>query len=545
VATPGSGTARQLLQGFTEFRRCFPPYLCYPRIIPDDEVVCLKLYHREDEPLLRLFLDDEQARQLDRLWARHRFITQFPVTEHKNLPLFIGFVTQDNPRQLVEYFESLREPFRKRAEDFEKDWEDASPKQLEVLADFAARAYRRPLQDKEKAELTQLYATLRKKQMPHEEAFRIVLTRVLISPSFLYRLEQASPGKEAQPVSDWELATRLSYFLWATMPDAQLRELAAQGRLRDPKVLDEQTARMLKDPRVRGLAAEFGTQWLHVRDIQKNREKNEKLFPTFDDKLRDAFFEEAVLFCQDLFQNGRPMQNILDADHTFLNETLARHYGIPGVVGPHWRRVDGVKKYGRGGVLALGSVLTKQSGASRTSPVLRGNWLVETMLGEKLPRPPADVPRLPEEETKTEETVRQIVEKHARIPQCAVCHQRIDPFGFALEKYDPIGRFRDKDLAGRPVDAKAKLKDGTVFEGLDGLRGYLLKQRQEEFQRHFCRKLLGYALGRSVSLSDQPLIEEMLDVLKKNDGRVSAAVLTIVQSKQFRYHRGLDATRDE
>ncbi len=544
VATPGSAAAKQLLQGFTDFRRCFPQFICYPRIIPDDEVVCLKLYHREDEPLVRLFLDDERARQLDRLWARHRFITQFPVTEHKNLPLFIGFVTQDNPRSLVEYFESLREPFRKRAEEFEKDWEDAGPKQLEALTDFAARAYRRPLRDKEKAELTQLYASLRKKGLPHEEAFRTVLTRVLIAPSFLYRIEQAPPGKEAQPVSDWELATRLSYFLWATTPDAELQKLASAGRLRDPKVLAEQTERMLRDPKVRGLATEFATQWLHVRDIQKNREKNEKLFPTFDDKLRAAFFEESVLFCQDLFQNGRPMRSILDADHTFLNETLARHYGIPGVAGPQWRRVDGVKKYGRGGVLALGSVLTKQSGASRTSPVLRGNWLVETLLGEKLPKPPPDVPRLPEEETKTEETVRQIVEKHARIPQCAVCHQRIDPFGFALEKFDPIGRFRDKDLAGRPVDAKARLKDGTEFDGLDGLREYLLKKRRDEFRRHFCRKLLGYALGRSVSLSDQVLIDEMLDALKKDD-RISTAVLTIVRSKQFRYHRGLEATREE
>src|SRR6185437_1495356 len=160
--------------------------------------------------LVRLFLDDEQARRLEQLWARHRFITQFPVTEHKNLPLFIGFVTQDQPKALVAYFESLREPFRKRAEEFEKDWEAAAPKQLEVLADFAARAYRRPLLDREKSELLQLYAGLRKKDMPHEEAFRTVLTRVLISPSFLYRIERAPPGKEAQPVSDWELASRLS-----------------------------------------------------------------------------------------------------------------------------------------------------------------------------------------------------------------------------------------------------------------------------------------------------------------------------------------------
>jgi hypothetical protein len=206
--------------------------------------------------------------------------------------------------------------------------------------------------------------------------------------------------------------------------------------------------------------------------------------------------------------------------------------------------VDGVKRYG-GGVLVLGSVLATQSGASRTSPVLRGNWLVEVMLGEKLPKPPPNVPRLPEEETGGEGTVRQMVERHARIAECAVCHRRIDPFGFALEKYDPIGRFRDKDLGGRPIDAKVTLKDGTQFEGIDGLRRYLLAQRGEDFRRHFCRKLLGYALGRTVTLSDQPLVEEMLEGLKKNGGRLSAAISVVAESKQFRYHRGLEATKDE
>jgi mono/diheme cytochrome c family protein len=545
AAAPGSAEAKRTLQGFDDFRRCFPAFICYSRVIPDDEVVCLKLFHREDDDLIRLFLNDEQTKRLDRLWRDLRFIARYPVTENNQLPQFIGFVTQDQPKSLVAFFEGKREPFRKRAEEFLKEEENAIPKQLDALLDFAIRAYRRPLRAEEKTELLRLHETLRKKGLSHEEAFRTVLTRVLISPSFLFRIEQAAPGKEAQPVSSWELATRLSYFLWATMPDAELRQAAAQGCLHDPKVLTAQVARMLKDPKVRGLAAEFGTQWLHVRDIQQNREKNEKLFPTFDDTLRTALYEESVLFFQDLFQEDRRLADILDADYTFLNETLARHYGIPGVVGPQWRRVTGVRKYGRGGVLALGSVLTKQSGASRTSPVLRGNWLVETMLGEKLPKPPPNVPRLPEEETGSEGTVRQMVEKHARIAECAVCHQRIDPFGFSLENFDPIGRFRDKDLGGRPIDTKVSLTDGTTFEGIDGLRQYLLKQRGEEFERYFCRKLLGYALGRSVILSDQPLIEEMIAELKKNDYRLSVAVQTIARSKQFRYHRGLEATKDE
>jgi mono/diheme cytochrome c family protein len=538
LVTPANGEAKRLLQGFDDFRRCFPTYICYARVIPDDEVVCLKLFHREDDDLICLFLDDEQSRRLDRLWRDLRFISRHPVTENNQLPQFIGFVTQDQPKTLVAFFEAKREPFRKRADEFLKDEKNAEPKQLEALLDFAARAYRRPLKPEENTELLRLHDSLRKKGLSHDEALRTVLTRILISPSFLFRIEQAAPGKEAQPVSAWELATRLSYFLWATLPDAELRQAAAEGTLQEPKVLAAQVARMLKDPKVRGLASEFGTQWLHVRDIQQNREKNEKLFPTFDDTLRAALYEEAVLFFQDLFQEDRQLTAILDANYTFLNDTLARHYSIPGVVGPQWRRLTGVRKYSRGGVLALGSVLAKQSGASRTSPVLRGNWFVETMLGEKLPKPSPNVPRLPEEETRGDATVRQMVERHARIAECAVCHHRIDAFGFSLENFDPIGRFRDKDLGGRPIDTKVRLNDGTAFEGIDGLRRYLLTQRGEEFERHFCQKLLGYALGRSVILSDQPMLDDMMDALKKNDYRLSVAVQTIAQSKQFRYHRG-------
>src|SRR5262249_6115447 len=193
-------------------------------------------------------------------------------------------------------------------------------------------------------------------------------------------------------------APRRSYFLWSTAPDDELRRRAAAGQLRDPNVLAEQARRLLKDPRLRALAIEFGTQWIHIRGFDELKEKNEKLFPTFDEKLRRSIYEESILFFQDLFLSDQPVTRILDADYTFLDETLAKHYGIPGVAGPQWRKVEGVRKYGRGGILGLASVQAKESGASRTSPVLRGNWVVETLLGEKLPRPPANVPRLPEEE---------------------------------------------------------------------------------------------------------------------------------------------------
>jgi hypothetical protein len=309
-------------------------------------------------------------------------------------------------------------------------------------------------------------------------------------------------------------------------------------------VLAAQVERMAKDAKIRGLAVEFGAQWLHVKDFRGNREKNEKLFPTFDDQLREALFEETVHFFRELFQGGHPFRDVIDADYAYVNERLAAHYGIPGVKGAEFRRVVGVKKMGRGGMLTLGSVLTQESGASRTSPVLRGNWLVDTLLGEKLPKPPANVPRLPEVESDGEKSVRELTALHTSLPECQSCHVRIDPFGFAMEKYDPIGRLREKDLAGRAVDVRVSLKDGTAFEGLDGLRAWLLSTKKKEVERTFSRKLLGYALGRSVTLSDQPLIDEMVAALESG-GPMSGALVQVATSRQFRFHRGLEATREE
>jgi hypothetical protein len=256
-------------------------------------------------------------------------------------------------------------------------------------------------------------------------------------------------------------------------------------------------------------------------------------------------YEESIRFFTDLFQNDRAMLNVLDADYTFLNEDLAKHYEIAGVKGAEWRRVEGVKKFSRGGILGQATTLAKQSGASRTSPILRGNWVSEVLLGEKLPRPPKDVPQLPEDEATESLTVRQLTEKHTTDPRCAGCHARIDAFGFALEKFDAIGRKRDQDLGGRTIDTRAKVMDGSEFEGIEGLRDYLLTKRRDAFVKQFCRKLLGYALGRAVQLSDGPLLTEMSQQLKANDYRVSTAVETIVRSKQFREIRGKEMAEEE
>jgi hypothetical protein len=545
LASLSSGAYKRLLAGFADFRQVFPWHLCFPNVVPTDEVVSLKMFHREDAPLERLFLDEPAKRRIDQLWNEHRFISRQPVAENDYLPQFIGYVTQDQPKQLLDYFESQRPVFKKRADEFEKGYLAAIPKHHQALLDFAARAFRRPLRVKEKADLLDLYQTIRKKGTDHEEAFRGVLARILVSPAFLFRIEKAPAGIEPGPIDDWELASRLSYFLWSSAPDEELHRLAANGKLREPAVLETQTRSMIQDVRLRALAIEFGTQWIHVRGFDELKEKNEKLFPMFDAKLRSDIYEESILFFQDLFQQDRAITQVLDADYTYLNENLAKHYGIPGVAGPHWRRVEGVRQYGRGGILGLASVHAKQSGASRTSPVLRGNWVVETLLGEKLPRPPADVPVLPDVAGGTDKlTTRQMVEKHVSVASCASCHVRIDPFGFAFEKFDPIGRLRDKEAGGLPIDAKARLRDGTELEGIDGLRTYLLTKKKDVIVRLFCRKLLGYALGRATTLSDTALIDDMVTELNKTDGKISAAVLTIVRSPQFRMIRGSDAPND-
>jgi hypothetical protein len=530
-----SDARNELLTGLDEFRRIFPPNICYPHVIPLDEIVCLKTFHREDQPLIDLFLNKEQAHELEQLWSEHRFITKFSVVENEYLPLFIGFVTQDQPQELVDLFEGKRPEFQHRADTFIEDFDKAAAPQLLQLEKFAMHAYRRPLNEAERSGLRSLYESLREKGIEHEEAFRSLIARVLMSPSFLLHVRQGhktQPKSDTLPLSDWELASRLSYFLWSSLPDTELRQLAATGTLQQPEVLAGQVRRMLHDDRARSFAIEFGTQWIHVRGFDVFNEKNETLFPTFDDELRTAMNEEAIQFFQQLFLNNSPVDEILNANYTFVNERLAQHYGIPNVQGAHFRRVDEVEQFGRGGILGFAAVQSKQAGASRTSPILRGNWIVETLLGEKLPLPPPNVPQLPEQVAATEGlTMRQINERHVNDEGCAVCHRRIDPYGYSLEHYDAIGRLRQQDANNLPINAHAKLRDGIDFEGIEGLRDYLRTNKINVVKRLFCQRLLGYALGRSTTISDQILIDEMSQKLDHNG--VTDAVVIIVNSPQF------------
>jgi hypothetical protein len=539
LVNEGSQTAAKLLPQFAAFRDVFPAGLCYSRVAPMHEgQITLRIYHREDDQLKRLMLDVEQRREIDRLWHRLHFISKDHIRVYDSYDVFIGFTTQVSKEQTTE-FEGYRAGYRKAAEDLKRQLVESEAVHLEALLEFAARAYRKPLEPVEVEEIRELYKDLRDRGIGHEAAFRSALAGVLVSPPFLYRIEEPKPGKEAQPVNAWELATRLSYTLWASMPDAELFAAARDGNLLRPEVLEQQTRRMMSDPRARGLAEEFATQWLGIRDFEHLSEKNEKLFPDFD-SVRGDLYEEAVQFFTDLIVTDGSVLGIWNAGHVFVNGRLAKHYGIPGIEGEGWQRVDDAGRYSRGGILGMGSVLAKQSGASRTSPVLRGFWVVETLLGEELPNPPANVPELPDTVDRSSLSVRQLTERHRSAPECAGCHQRIDPYGFALEAFGATGRFRTKDLAGHAIDASVVLKDNTRFEGIAGLRNYLLGQRREELLRQFCRKLLGYATGRTVVLSDKQLVDVMMAALQKNNHRMSAAILTLVQSKQFLMQRGME-----
>ena len=538
VAAKDSEAWRMFEKAFADMRGLFPAALCYPKVRSNDTVVTFNVFYRDDALLKELVLDGPQAAEIDRLWDELMFISRDPIEMVDVHEQLTEFATQDRP-QLLKALDEVKPQVVARAAAFEQRLVDAEPLHMPRLLDFAARAWRRPLRPEETRALNELYAELRRDALPHEQAFALALARVLVAPAFLYKAELPGPGAGPQPVSDGELATRLSYFLWSSLPDAELLQTAAAGRLHEPEVLLAQTRRMLRDEKTRRLAEEFGTQWLHVHGFSEHDEKSAETFPTFAG-LRGAMEEETILFLTDFFQNDRSILSLLDADHTFLNEDLAKHYGIDGVTGPQWRRVDGVRRQGRGGILGLATTLATQSGASRTSPILRGNWLASVVLGEKLPKPPKNVPQFPD--TVPEGlTERQMTALHSGNAACAKCHMRIDPFGFSLEQFDAIGRFRTHDAAGHPIDAQTRLMDGTAIDGYEGLRSYLLAQRGNAFERQFCRKLLGYALGRAVQLSDEPLLDEIQAKVAADGHRVHAAIEAIVSSRQFRDIRGADS----
>ncbi|HEX5176881.1 MAG TPA: DUF1592 domain-containing protein, partial [Chthoniobacteraceae bacterium] len=536
IVADQSRARKRMEEAFDDFRQLFPAALCYTKIVPVDEVVTLTLFYREDEHLRRLMLNDAESAELDRLWSELHYVSRDALKLVDVFEQLWQFATQDADPTV---FEPMRLPIKQRAAKFQQELVATQPAHLEAVLKFASRAWRRPLTSTEAEGLRGLYRSLRENELSHEEALRLTLARVFVAPAFLYKVETPGPGKASLPINDYELAARLSYFLWSSAPDDLLLARAARKELGDARVLAEETGRMLGDARIRRLAIEFGTQWLHTRGFEKFDEKSERHFPKFN-SLRSAMSEEVTRFFTDFFQNDRSVLSLLDADHTFVNAALAQHYDLPPPANESaWQRVDGMRARGRGGILGFAATLAKQSGASRTSPILRGNWISETILGERLPRPPKGVPVLAEEPP-AGLTERQLTEKHSNDPSCARCHVRIDPFGYALESFDAIGHSRTRDASNLPIDTHAALADGTEINGIEGLRRYLLTNRRETFVRQFCKKLLGYALGRSVILSDQLLLDDIAAALEQNNQRISTVIGMIVASRQFREIRGTE-----
>ncbi len=414
--------------------------------------------------------------------------------------------------------------------------EPEEPCARRILTALARRAYRRPIAAADVDPLLDLFAIGRADGVRFEDGIEMALSGVLVSPSFLFRApsapEAAAPGS-VHPLSDVDLASRLSFFLWSSIPDEELLDLAERGRLGDPGVLAGQVGRMLADPKARALVDNFGGQWLHLRNVADWTPDPER-FADFDESLRHAFERETALFLQHLMRDDRSVLELIDADYSFLNERLARFYGIDGVAGGYFRRVS-LAGTERRGVLTHGSVLMVTSYPTRTSPVLRGKWVLEQLLGAPPPPPPPDVPALADGASSSAGSLREALEQHRANPACAACHARLDPLGFALETFDAVGAYRTEDQ-GVAVEASGSLPDGTRVDGPAGLRRVLASRRQE-FVETLAANLLTYALGRGLEAYDRPAVREIRRRTEAADHRFSALVAAIVDSVPFRLRR--------
>ncbi len=408
-----------------------------------------------------------------------------------------------------------------------------------ILSRVARRAYRRPVTTRDVQMLFGFFKTGRNKGGSFDAGIQLALERLLVDPDFLLRIhrdpDQVAPGR-AYRLSDLEVASRLSFFLWSSIPDEPLLELAERGRLTDPLILEQQVRRMLADARAAALVDNFAAQWLHLRSLA-NVVGDPVVFPDFDDNLVQAFRRETELFLASTLREDRSVLDLLSADYTFVNERLARHYGILGIYGNRFRRVTLPNTQQRGGLLAHGGLLALTSYPNRTSPVLRGKWLLDTMLGAPPPAPPPNVPDLPERgEGGKPASVRARLEQHRSNAVCASCHAVIDPLGFALENFDGLGAWRTLDEAGHPVDASGTMPSGVKVEGLAGLRALLLDQR-EQFVGTVTEKLLAYALGRGLEYYDQPTVRKIVRDRAAGKYRWSSLILGIVESPAFLMRR--------
>jgi hypothetical protein len=551
-------------------------------------------FFRDDAPLYDLILDEPQRRELDRLWTEFELVAQIHQRMHTSFIWFeraegrylmddeFNFARSEDKdctsdakvRQLAEAYlakarrvgtaapvlAAMQEHFERTAANLrriDRLRAEAEPRQLDALLRFAQRAWRRPLAATERSDLLDFLRTLRTRDgLSHEDALRDGIVSLLMSPHFLYRIDlveaarlESSPKSVRRnprapagtvPLSDHALANRLSYFLWSGPPDDALLARASNGTLHRPEVIAAEARRMLQDPRARRLAVEFGGHWLDFRRFEEHNAVDRARFPTFDDTLRQSMFEEPIRFLEDVLRANRPVTDLLDAPDTFVNAPLARHYGIPFPLDARepWVRVRDARTYGRGGLLSMSVFLTANSPGLRTSPVKRGYWIARRVLGERIPPPPAAVPELPADEAHLGElTLRQTLERHRADPSCASCHRRFDSLGLVFEGFGPVGERRSRDLGDHPVDTSATFPNGTTGSGLDGLRTYIAAHRHDDFLDNVCRKLLAYALGRSLILSDEPTVHDLRTRLSKNGERIGSLVEGVVTSPQFLHKR--------
>ncbi|HVY93157.1 MAG TPA: DUF1592 domain-containing protein, partial [Bryobacteraceae bacterium] len=511
----------------------------------DDYVLWVK-YIRDDRFVYNYLIDDATRKQLDEAW--NDVFAAFPyhdnylrlLAQHYNYDLKgkkMADMTPANMAQLPEEMRGYVAPLRRQWEQMMAAQAAAKPRHIEDVIQFASRAWRRPLTEAEKQGLRAFYtkAVTVDPDHDHVKAIRAVIARVLVAPQFLYKVELSSQTAAAHPLSNWEMASRLSFFLWSSIPDDELRRAAAAGELTTNAGLRRQVKRMLEDPKARRMATEFFGQWFGFYHFDKFKGVDTTRYPEFTEEVKESMYDEAVSFFEHIIRTGRPVSDILYADYDYLNKPLAKYYGITGKdikSDDDVELVEGVKALHRGGVLRLGAVLTTTSAPLRTSPVKRGDWVLRRVLGTPTPPPPADAGSIPNDPKLFGGlSVRDRLAQHKRNATCATCHTRIDPMGFPLEHFDSTGRWREKYDDGKPIDDRGEMLDKSIIPGVDGLLIYLQTQ-QNKVEITLTHKLIGYALGRTVQGSDQVLVDKM--VAAGQNATMADLVNMVVTSAQFR-----------
>jgi hypothetical protein len=538
-------------------------------------------YFRDDAPLVDLILADSERAELDALWQELDFITEAPIRQYlgflwfertdsrymrdeefdfaraedkqsatgpmirKLAKVYIdkaerGGAEGDARQALVEYFEQIEQEIAW----VEQAQQGARPRHLMALTEFGRRAFRGNWTADDERDLRTFYHSLIDDEgLSHSEAIQDAIVMLLMSPKFVYRVDLNATEEKVTSLNSFELASRLSYFLWSSMPDADMLEVAAADGLTDPQMLLVHTDRLLADPRSRALAVEFGGQWLGFRRFEEHNSVDRQRFPEFTDRLRQAMYEEPIQFLTDMIRNNRSVLECLQADRIFVTSELAKHYGIAvdrsaAAGDPEWHVVESDEGTGRGGLPTMAVFLTQNSPGLRTSPVKRGYWVVRQLLGERIPPPPPGVPELPEDESQLGElSLREVLERHREQASCAVCHDRFDALGLVFENYGPVGELRSVDLAGKPVDTSATFPDGSVGHGVEDLQAYLLEERRDDFIDNLCKKLLAFALGRTLQISDDSLLAAMRENLERDNFQFSSLIRTIIASPQFTQKR--------